>query len=146
MNPVGPDQEFSFTLPRQNQEEVQKPTVDMSQQMWDYKNRGIYQGIPVEDEAKDLLVNSVDQLQQVLQPKTSAVVWTGYISPQEADQKYVKQYQEIKQKQVQGRISILHENTQFCPSLNKFLILITYMNVQLGLNPRYKHLKEGSNG
>lgn len=58
----------------------------------------------------------------------------------------MKAYGELKQKEADGLIYILQEQTQFCPSINKFLILLTYINVELGLNPRYSHLKEGSNG
>ena len=144
MTPSGPEDASLFDLLQEQQKSPVK--VDMSQEMWDYKNRNVFEGIKVDPQAQNLLVNSTDELTRALQPKASAGVWTGYISPQEADKEYVKAYGELKQKEADGLIYILQEQTQFCPSINKFLILLTYINIELGLNPRYSHLKEGSNG
>lgn len=49
------------------------------------------------------------------------------------------------QRETRHEIYILQQQIQFCPSLNKFLVFITYMNIELGLNPRYEHLKEENN-
>ena len=142
MNAIGPDQAV-FDVQQQLQD---VPIVDMSQQMWDYKNRDTFEGLQLTDEAKNLMVNSAEELQKALQPVTASNVWTGYLSPEESDKKYVQKYAEIKEMQTQNLIQITSETVQFCPSLNKFLVLITYVKVRLGLNPRYKHLKENTNG
>lgn len=142
MIPVGPEQAVFDT--QEQQQEV--PIVDMSQDMWDYKNRNTFAGMQLTDQAKNLMVNSREELQKALQPVTTSGVWTGYLSPDEADKQYVQKYAQLKQKQTQGQIQIVSQNLQFCPSLNKFLVLITYMNVHLGLNPRYQHLRENKNG
>lgn len=140
MQAVGPESAFLF-------KQDQKPedtglSVDTSQDMWEYRNRDRFNGVPVEEQARQLLVNNTQELQHALQPVSSIGTWVGYISPQQNDKKYLSEYNDIKQRQVQGQIYIISEDKQFCPSLNKFLLFVTYNEVQMGLNPRYKHLKE----
>lgn len=145
MQAVGPEAAFLF-LQDEKQSEQKGLSVDLSQNMWEYRNRDRFNGIPVQQQARKLLVNSTQQLDHALQPISSIGTWVGYISPQKEDEKYLSQYNAIKQKQVQGKIYIIAQDKQFCPSLNKFLLFITYDEVQMGLNPRYKHLKEVSDG
>lgn len=142
MQAVGPDTAFLF---QQDQTEENNLSVDLSQNMWEYRNRDKFNGIPVEEEARQLLVNSTQELDRALQPVSSIGTWVGYISPEEDDKKYLQEYNNIKQRQIQGEIYIISQDKQFCPSLNKFLLFVTYNEVQMGLNPRYKHLKEVSN-
>lgn len=147
MQAVGPETAFLFQLDQKKLEE-QAPSVvvDLSQNMWDYRNRGKFNGVPVEEDAKQLLVNTSQQLQNALQPVSNVKTWTGYISPQNDDKKYLQEYAQIKQREIQGQIYIMSQDKQFCSSLNKFLLFVTYNEVQMGLNPRYRHLKESTNG
>ena len=144
MTGIGPQ---STNIPDIFAEQKQEPnfTVDMSQNMWDYRNRGTFQGMPVGDQAKNLLVENAQQLNRALQPKGVAGVWTGYISPLDQDHKYLQEYTQLMQRESEGKVFFLQQNTQFCPSLNKFLVFITYLNIELDLNPRYSHLKEENN-
>ena len=146
MTAVGPEDTALAPELQQKLQQESQLSVDRSQQLWDYRNRNTFMGLPVAQQAQDLLVDKSAQLSKALQLNTKAGAWTGYISPLDQDKKYLQEYTQLKQKEQEGFIMILQENTQFCPSLNKFLVFITYMNVQLGLNPRYSHLKEDNNG
>lgn len=139
MQAVGPQEAVLFQV----QEDQDKTlSVDMSQQMWDYRNNNVFNGIPVSQQARDLNVKDIQELQKALIIHTDVTVWTGYISPQSDDRQAVKQYQEIRQKQALGTVQVFSQDRQFCPGLNKFLVLITYASLSYDLNPRYEYLKQ----
>lgn len=144
MQAVGPENTFMAIQPQEPKEEP--VTVDRSQSLWDYRNRNTYNGMPVAPQARNLMVDNADQLNRALQPKGTSGVWVGYISPLDEDKQYLDSYAKLKEQETQGSIFILQENKQFCPSLNKILVFITYLKVQMDLNPRYEHLKEDKNG
>lgn len=126
----------------QNQVFTNPATVDTSKQMWEYRNRGIYGGIPVKQDAKNLAVHTAQELTQALQLDVKACVWTGYISPQPEDAQNVKAFAQIKQREAAGQLIILEQNKQFCPGINKFLLLVIYNQTYFALNPRFQYLKQ----
>lgn len=142
MHSIGPQEALLMQL---DQEQESALTVDTSQSMWDYRNKNTYNGIPVEQTAQDLKVNNAQQLQRALQLKQGVVVWTGYLSPQYDDKKSVQQYRDIRQKQAQGLIRVYSQDRQFCPQINKFLVLVTYASLSYQLNPRLEYLKQEQN-
>lgn len=147
MQAVGPDtaeikSQFEGVFP----EPEGMPNVDMSNDFWDYRNRGKFFGVPVQQEAKNLLVDNMEELNKALQYRPNVKIWSGYISPQEQDKEYLQQYKNIKQAQAQGVVQVLQEQKQFCPSMNKFLVFVTYNEISVDLNPRFNHLKESING
>ena len=118
------------------------PHLDNSHQMWEYKNRGIINGVPVSQDAKNLLVNSIDQVKEALQPSYDIKVWSGYLSPQKEDKKYLEEYRQIMQKSVDSSIAILKQHQFFRADIGKVMVTITYAEVEMQLNPRYSHLKQ----
>ena len=141
MKGIGADQTLLADQPYIDQAQLGL-TVQNSQVMYDYKKNNTWNGVPVQDQARDLPIDNADLLIGALKLNQRAKVWTGYISPQESDRKYVEEYAQLKQSQSQGQLVIYTQDKQFCPSLNKFLILLTYAEVSYGLNERYKYLKE----
>lgn len=117
-------------------------SIDMSEQMWKYKNLKEFKGCPVQSQAQDLPVESIDKLERALQLKTKVYTWTGYISPLDEDIQNVHQYNRIQQGLNEGKFSILDQQKHFCGSLNKILVLIVYNQLSYTLHPRYKYLKE----
>lgn len=117
-------------------------TADTSQQMWDYRNRNKFRDIPVAKGAVDLPVNSLQELQHALQLKAVSKVWVGYISPAQQDVNYVQAYQQLKQRQDIGQLVIIDQDRQFCPGLNKYMVLVTYSEMAYQLNPRFQFLKQ----
>lgn len=117
-------------------------SADTSQQMWLYRNKNIFRGVPVSQEAADLPVNSIQELQSALQLSAVSKVWVGYISPAEQDIKYVQAYQELKQRQDKGQLIIVNQDRQFCSGLNKYMVLATYSEIAYQLNPRFQFLKQ----
>lgn len=128
------------------QEDPLTSAVDMSQQLWQFKNRHTFRGSPVQRESQNILTENYRQLQEAMQLIGQTKVWTGYISPQQADKDSLQQYSQLKKKEGNQQVYIITEDKQFCPSLNKFLVLITYCQLKYALNPRYDFLKENYNG
>lgn len=116
--------------------------LDTSQQMWEYKNRNKLNGFPVSQNASNLYVNNIEELKEALQPVYNIKVWTGYLSPQKQDERYVQEYRDLIQANCQSTIAILDESKHFRPDIGKIMLIITYAEVKMQLNPRYEHLKQ----
>lgn len=119
-------------------------SLDTSNTMWEYQNRQRFQGVPLTEEATNLYVNNTQQLEKALQPVYTVKVWTGYLSPQKQDKKYIQEYQNILQASVQSNVSILNEQKQFRSDIGKFMVVLTYAQQQMSLNPRFSYLKQES--
>lgn len=116
-------------------------SVDMSQAMWKYRNLKQFAGIPLDQQAKDLPVDNLQQVQKALELKTDVKTWTGYLSPQSQDRQNVQHYNKIQQGLAKGTIRLFDQQKHFCSSVNKILVLITYGQLKYVLNPRYKYLR-----
>lgn len=118
--------------------------IDRSQQLWEFKNRHTFRGSPVQQASQNLLSQNYKQIQQAMQPVGQTCVWTGYISPEQSDKNSLLEYSQLKRKEGNQQVYIITQDKQFCPSLNKFLILLTYCQLRYALNPRFDFLKESN--
>lgn len=116
--------------------------VDNSQQMWDYRNRNTLDGVPVTQDASNLLVNNIEEARQALETIYNVKVWSGYVSPEDADKKHREEYQQILQRSIDSEVQILNQSQYFRADLGKIMLVITYAQLQMDLNPRYAHLKQ----
>lgn len=116
-------------------------SVDMSEAMWRYKNLNKIGDCPVEQQAQNLPLDSIDKIQRALVLQTTVKTWTGYLSPKEEDKQSVQQYNKIQQGLIDGSLSFIDQQKHFCSDLGKIMILITYGQLQYKLNQRYKYLK-----
>ena len=123
-------------------QQISSLKVDNSQQMWEYKNRNRLNGYPVSQNASNLYVNNVDQLKEALQPVYDIKMWTGYLSPQKQDEKYIQQYRDIIQASCDSTINILEEEKHFRSDIGKVMVIMTYAQIKMQLNPRYEYLKQ----
>lgn len=137
MQSVGPDQ-ARFEQDTQLQQTF---AVDRSQQLWEFNTRHTVSGVPVNSQDTNIAIQKAQQLQQAFEPNVQLQVWTGYISPAQEDKQSLNKYTAIKRAESQRKAYIVSQDKQFCPTLNKFLILLVYCNVQMSLNPRYDFLR-----
>lgn len=117
-------------------------SLDNSKAMWEYKNRAILDGIPVEDQAQHLFVDSVQEVRDATQTSFNIKVWSGYLSPKDEDKNDIDAYSKIMQDVAQNKCVILQQEKHFCPDLGKIMVLLIYAFVYKKLHPRYEHLKQ----
>lgn len=116
-------------------------TIDNSQAMWNYKNLNILGQYPVDKEAQNLPLDSIQKIQKALTLTTKVVSWTGYISPAQQDKPYLEQYDKIQQGLVEGRLRLIDQQKHFCSSIGKLMVFVTFGQMLYKLNPRYNYLK-----
>lgn len=120
-------------------------SIDNSSAMWEYRNRGTIDGIPVSEDARHLYVNSMQQVRDATQLVMETHVWTGYISPKQQDKKTVKEYEDLLKQISNNQSIIIDQEKHFCADIGKLMLIITYADVKKTLHPRYAHLKEEVN-
>lgn len=128
-----------------DQNSTQKDSLDNSMAMWEYRNRNTIDGVPVDQTARDLYINNIEQAREATQTLVAMHVWTGYISPKEQDLKSRLQYQNLMQDSANNKIFIIQQQKYFCADIGKVMYIVTYAEVSKHLHPRYSHLKQENN-
>lgn len=115
--------------------------VDMSDALLVYRRQGLVDGVPVHDNAKDLLVDSQDQLRRALMLDQQIFTFLQWISPDTPQDKRL-QYDLIQQRAIKGQYNIIEQIKQYDPSKSAFIVFVKYAKLTYTLNPRFQHLVE----
>lgn len=115
-------------------------TVNKDQLLWQYHSKGTIAGIKVNQKDLDLNIDRQDQLLDAFQMDQDLMVWSGWLSPQH--KQHLKQYQQIKRKQLAGQYQILDQNKQYSMNKDAYLAVIVYAKVEFKLNDRYSFYRQ----
>lgn len=142
MNILGP---ADITIQRDSGEHISQPglSVDMSQLLLTYRRQGTVDGVPVQDNARQLLVRSQQQLRKALRIQQQLYTFLQWISP-DTPQQIRLQYDTIQQKALKGQYSIIQQIKQYDPAKSAFIVFVKYAKLTYTLNPRFEHLLQSS--
>lgn len=112
--------------------------------LWSYHNEGKIYGYPVLEEDRDLAIERDEEILQKFEPKREAHSEMFWMSPD--DEESIKRYDNILKMVTDGTINIIEENKQYDASRGAYLVWIRYDKVWFQLHPRFRQLREDTNG
>lgn len=108
--------------------------------LWLYQTQGRIYGIPVEDSARSLKIDSDEMLDTVFQldrrPKSLLLA----LAP--GEQSALDEYDRLLDKVYNGTASILSEDRQFDQVNGRFIVWVRYEELKYVLHPRFSYLRE----